>query len=540
MTDKYISTINPLYKIKNNDIGINRIAVEQVELQTKKTEQASHRNSPSYVLGEHMIIDDALKWRVKWGQVGIAVFSLLGMTFFVAADATSNDIVKGIGLTFGSIALLFFLMIFHKNVSFTIMKRLLKEPNVIIIIAYGICEVVINIVKPYNALSPINGGIFFLVVLAVVFIDSVKVKSRVMVIIFFSIFTFLNIYNIYDNTIGTNAVGVKLISYTIQGQDMVIWKRSIKRNIYLQILLFSMSAIRTMLKDKKMELMIFATSNVYRATGTGGNTSTNNTIENIALAETNFGVKDRNKTMYMLGEHMIIDDALKWRVKWGQVGVAVFSLLGMTFFVAADATSNDIVKGIGLTFGSIALLFFLMIFHKNVSFTIMKRLLKEPNVIIIIAYGICEVVVNIVKPYNALSPINGGIFFLVVLAVVFIDSVKVKSRVMVIIFFSIFTFLNIYNIYDNTIGTNAVGVKLISYTIQGQDMVIWKRSIKRNSYLQILLFSMSAIRTMLKDKKMELMIFATSNVYRATGTTSKSIVDEQFSFKRKHEHGAIL
>ena len=115
MTDKYISTINPLLKIKRNDTGINRITVEQVELPTKKTEEprTNHRNSPSYVLGEHMIIDDALKWRVKWGQIGVAVFSLLGMTFFVAADATKNSIVMAIALTFGSIALLFFLMIFH-------------------------------------------------------------------------------------------------------------------------------------------------------------------------------------------------------------------------------------------------------------------------------------------------------------------------------------------------------------------------------------------------------------------------------------------
>ena len=278
MTDGYISTINPLYNIKNVDNGVkntkakNEVSTraKHVALQINKTQEprTRHRISPSYLLGERVVIDDALKWRVKWGQIGTGFFALFGMVFFVIGDATKSNIIIIMALAFGGTSLLCFGMFFYKNVSLTIMKRLLKEPNVIIILAYGICELVINIVKPYNALSPINGGIFFLVVVAVVFIDSVKLKSRVMVIIFFSIFTFLLVWNIYDNTIGANAVGVKLISYTIQGEEMVIWKRSMKRNSYLQILLFSMSAIRTMIKDKKMELMMFGTSNIYRETGT--------------------------------------------------------------------------------------------------------------------------------------------------------------------------------------------------------------------------------------------------------------------------------
>ena len=274
--DGYTSTINPLYNIKNNDKRVNgnskkEIGVKQVELLiNNKTQEprTRHRISPSYLLGADVIIDDALKWRVKWAQIGIALSALFGMIFFVIADAIKNNIMMVIGLTFAGICLLCFIMLLYKNVSLTIMKRLLKEPNVIIIITYGICELVVNIVKPTNALSPINGGIFFLVVIAMVFIDSVKLKSRVMVIIFFSIFTFLMIWNIYDNTIGTNAIGVKLMSYTIQGQEMVIWKRSMKRNSYVQILLFSMSAIWTMIKDKKMEFMMFGTSHIYRATGT--------------------------------------------------------------------------------------------------------------------------------------------------------------------------------------------------------------------------------------------------------------------------------
>ena len=39
-------------------------------------------------------------------------------------------------------------------------------------------------------------------------------------------------------------------------------KRATKRSIHLQILLFSMNSVYTLLTDKAMELMIFATGNV--------------------------------------------------------------------------------------------------------------------------------------------------------------------------------------------------------------------------------------------------------------------------------------
>ena len=43
---------------------------------------------------------------------------------------------------------------------------------------------------------------------------------------------------------------------------------------------------------------------------------------------------------------------------------------------------------------------------------------------------------------------------------------------------------------------------------------------------------------MFKDKKMELMLFATGYIYRETGTASKEVEDEEFSFKIKREKGA--
>ena len=115
------------------------------------------------------------------------------------------------------------------------------------------------------------------------------------------------------------------------------------------------------------------------------------------------------------------------------------------------------------------------------------------------------------------------------------DAVKLKSRMLVIIYGSLSTVLSIYNIYGNTFGNWNKGVVLFHYTIQGEQYTIMIRSIQRSIFLQVLLFSISAVYTMFKDKKMELMIFATGNIYRETGTASKEIEDKTFSKKIKQE-----
>ena len=120
-------------------------------------------------------------------------------------------------------------------------------------------------------------------------------------------------------------------------------------------------------------------------------------------------------------------------------------------------------------------------------------------------------------------------------AFVFLDAIKLKSRLFVIIVGSIYTFLNFSHIYDYVFTDYAEGVVLFNYTINGEEHTIMKRSTKRSIFLQVLLFGMTAVYTMFKDKKMELMIFATGNIYRETGTASKEIEDKIFSKKLRRE-----
>ena len=103
-----------------------------------------------------------------------------------------------------------------------------------------------------------------------------------------------------------------------------------------------------------------------------------------------------------------------------------------------------------------------------------------------------------------------------------------------IVFGMLFVSFNVNNIYHVVFGDSDQSVVLFKYTIQGNDDTIMKRSTKRTIYLQIILFSM-AVSNLLKDRKQELMIFATGNIYRETGTASKEVEDKQYSMKIKSE-----
>merc|ERR1712139_52645 len=62
-------------------------------------------------------------------------------------------------------------MIYYKNVSFAIARRLLKEVNVIMILVLGICIFTIDCVKLYNSFSPINGFIYLFGTFLFLFLD---------------------------------------------------------------------------------------------------------------------------------------------------------------------------------------------------------------------------------------------------------------------------------------------------------------------------------------------------------------------------------
>ena len=83
---------------------------------------------------------------------------------------------------FGTLSLIFAGLLYYKNVSLVIAKRLVREPYVVMILVLALCNWIIDIVRPTKLLTPLNGFFYVLIVSTFVFVDAVKVKSRMFVI----------------------------------------------------------------------------------------------------------------------------------------------------------------------------------------------------------------------------------------------------------------------------------------------------------------------------------------------------------------------
>ena len=246
-------------------------------------------------------------------------------------------------------------------------------------------------------------------------------------------------------------------------------------------------------------------------------------------------VRARRTSIRLLGKVVELDEWLDWRVKYGQRGAAMNLAMVILLFVLNDVFFSNENLPLFVVFTVLSVGFCIclgLIYYKNLSFAITRRLLKEVNVVVILVLAICIFIIDCVKPYNSFSPMNSFIYLIGVFFFAFIDAVKKKSRVFVLLVSVLATLITMWNIYDRTFNGSDAGVILFQY---GDDYVFYKRSVQRACFLQILLFSLQGLWTMFKDKKMEMMVFATGNIYRETGTASKYVEDREHSVRMLNE-----
>ena len=280
----------------------------------------------------------------------------------------------------------------------------------------------------------------------------------------------LNINNIYNLIFGDWDQGVVLFKYTIQGNEYTFMKRSTKRSIYIQIMLFSMNGIYTLFKDRKQELMIFATGNIYRETGTASREvedkqySTKDKIreENLSKKVELQGTQCKQKTSRSPAEvelKVVKRDRKASRNSWADIYNEMTALRKHKMLLGQEVETDDglgVARQVGstrgrgiwfacidifiagqyiaaLVFGAFMFIFACVLYYKNVSFVIAKRLLRETNVVMILILALCNWSIDIARPANSLSPVNGFFYVLGVSAFVFLDAVKVKSRVFVMV-----------------------------------------------------------------------------------------------------------
>lgn len=231
--------------------------------------------------------------------------------------------------------------------------------------------------------------------------------------------------------------------------------------------------------------------------------------------------------LQLLGEKVEVDKWLDWRVHYGQRAGAIFGAASMiTYVINTLLYDNESIFLVASSFFSAIGMFVSLatIYFRNISSAIFCRLLREVNVVIILVLAVCNFIIDLVKPYNEFSAFNGFIYLLGITVFLFLDSVKKKSRVFVLTIGSMFVFATLVEVYFYSFVDWEIGVVLFQH---GNQFLFRKRSIKRSIFVQIFTFSLNGLRTMLKDKKMEMMMFATGNLYRKTGTSSQYFSDKE-------------
>ena len=479
--------------------------------------------------------------RIKWSQCGIAFCGLIAAAFFIAARG-QNVTFYILTCIFAIFAMVCFITFYYNNISFAVFKLLCQQGNVKIILISGITVFLIDIFIPTSNVSALFGLFYMLIVFGTVFLDATIEKSRAFVLTFGAFFTILNLYNIYRRIFEDLEVGKVLFHYTISGNKHTFMVRSTKRTLFAQILVFCLRGLYTLFRDKEMNLLMFVTAKIYKETGTDlrGNTTDNNTNDGTGQVSTGRKRSGRNtRSVTVLGKEEAVDDdeSLRFRIKWAQIGMSLMGFAAIVFFFVHNLTKNRIVGIMSIVASFLAIVFVANFFYKNMSLYLIIPLLQEPKNVFTMIFVILNCVIDIVRPYDEFSWVNGLVYLIVVLASIIIDISRKKSRLLVLILGGLFTVLTCFNIFGNTIGNNNNGVILFEYTLGDKEYVIMKRSMKRNIFLQILLLSVSALNTLRKDKKMELLMFVNGNVYKRTGTVSMLVEDKQYSSALRQESG---
>jgi hypothetical protein len=220
------------------------------------------------VVGTEILIDKPIVLRVRRGEK-VAIFNaIFGLSCYMVnsfAFSGLNEHLNIAAIVFGAFLCMGMCMVYYKNVSWPVIKILLREVNVVIVFIAGMCICIIDCLVPRTPFAPIHGFIYWMFCALLVGLDAINLKSRAFVLAFGTLMTLLNLTILYDYSLGTWDNDVVLVGPYLDG--LILYKRSVKRSLFLQVFTFSLSGLYVLFKDKEQNLMIFATGNIYRESG---------------------------------------------------------------------------------------------------------------------------------------------------------------------------------------------------------------------------------------------------------------------------------
>ena len=444
-------------------------------------------------------------------------------------------------------------MVLYKNVSFSILKRLFTQVNVIMMIIFTMMNTASDAIRTAN--HAIMGYAYFLIVLCVICLDAIKVKSRAFILTFGLAFLGLTTYFWIGHVFLWDTRDKSQILF--RGlRNEPLYKSAMKRWVFSQLIIFSCKGLKTLLLDRNGEYLLFVTSNIFRDSGEYDDGSVSNTQydDNVAgdapedrssiekhssdCNRKNYanGTKSgaKRESVVLFGREEVMDDNVIKRVKKIEMAAAITAFVGITAYIIIQILKptgilNIICAGIVYSAAAVAFCLLFGVLYKNISYPILMRLLREFNVWVIIISAILNFVIEVIWPVEPyLDPVAAFVFLFMVVYLIALDCAIFKQRNFLLLYAFAFVFTCTFVIYKNSIGDDNLGILLFEQS-KGIGSTYYKRYIKRSIFVQTLGLGLSAIKTMYWDKDMSLIMFCKGPVFVKTGTTSKFHVDRDRS-----------
>ena len=93
-----------------------------------------------------------------------------------------------------------------------------------------------------------------------------------------------------------------------------------------------------------------------------------NTCRRNSLTEMYHNNTVLRKSMKLLGEDVVMDDWLDWRVKWGQRGAGIFGLLGLVCYILGYAGNGNVgLRVAAIVFAILLIICAVILYYKNVT-----------------------------------------------------------------------------------------------------------------------------------------------------------------------------
>ena len=283
-------------------------------------------------------------------------------------------------------------MVVYKNVSFSILKRLFTEVNVIMIIIFTLMNTASDAIRTVN--HAVMGYAYFLIVLCVICLDAIKVKSRAFILTFGLAFLVLTTYFWIGHVFLWDTRDKSQILF--RGlRNEPLYKSAMKRWVFSQLIIFSCKGLKTLLLDKNGQYFLFVTSNIFRDSGEydDGSISNKRYDDNVAgdAPEDRSSIEKRSsdynrkndanstksgakrESVVLFGREEVMDDTVIKRVKKIEMAAAITAFVGIAAYILISIFKpTGILHNIcaGIVYSAAAAVAFCLLFgllYKNVS-----------------------------------------------------------------------------------------------------------------------------------------------------------------------------